>query len=150
MNSTDHNINSDLKDCALRLLARREHSQLELKQKLLQRGFAAHVIDEVIANLAEIGLQSDERFAENYVHFRAERGFGPRRLKEELRTRGVDAEIIARVIDVKADYWNEIAKKVFTKKFKLKPKDFSDRAKALAFLEYRGFSSANTKQILDE
>ncbi len=46
------------------LLARREHSRLELYQKLKQKKFEPNIINTELDKLSDEGLQSDERFAE--------------------------------------------------------------------------------------
>ena len=75
---------STAKEQAIRLLARRDHSRYELRRKLAARGNPADVIDAAIAPLAESGLQSDERFTENFVRSALNRGHrrtqNPRRL----------------------------------------------------------------------
>ena len=65
---------------ALDLLARREHSRLEMLRKLKLRGASADQCEAVIEQLQEDGLLSDERFCEAYVHARVQRGYGPQRL----------------------------------------------------------------------
>lgn len=74
-----------LNERAMNLLARREHSVTELKNKLLKANFDIDDIYEVIARLTETGLQSDERFAENYLRYRSQRGFGFQRIRLELK-----------------------------------------------------------------
>jgi regulatory protein len=78
------------KDSALNLLARREHSRMELTQKLKLRNFSENEISQTIEQLTQQDLQSDKRFAECYMRSRAEKGFGPVRIKFELREKGVD------------------------------------------------------------
>ena len=66
-------------DCiatALRLLAIREHSRLELKNKLRKRDYTEEEIQSVLCELQEKNLQSNERFAEAYIHSRQQKGFG--------------------------------------------------------------------------
>ena len=58
----------------LRLLARREHSQKELLDKLAQRGFLREEVEPVIATLAEQNWQNDARYAECYVRQRIASG----------------------------------------------------------------------------
>jgi regulatory protein len=60
---------------ALRLLARREHSELELRHKLIGRSFTDTIVDAVVIQLLDQGLLSDQRFAEVYARGRFERGY---------------------------------------------------------------------------
>ena len=129
-----------LRHVALNLLARREHSQKELLQKLLLREFNCDEIKKTIADLVLEGLQSDERFAESYITARINRGFGSRRIKMELQERGISTEIIERCLNHESSYWNELAEKVRRKKFGAAvPKDFTARAKQANYLSYKGF-----------
>jgi len=63
----------------MRLLARREHAELELRRKLRQREFPDEEIDAALADLKQRGWQSDERFAEMLIGSKALAFF--RRLK---------------------------------------------------------------------
>ena len=73
---------------AMNLLARREHSRAELKEKLLKREFEPDEVEATVASLADRNLISDERFAESFATGRIRRGQGPVRIRQELRQRG--------------------------------------------------------------
>lgn len=124
---------------ALDLLARREHSRLEMMRKLKLRGATPEQCETVIDQLQEDGLLSDERFCEAYVHARVQRGYGPQRLGEELRERGVSDTLISAVLGL--DWgWSERANSAFSKRFPEGPgRDAKERAKQLRFMQYRGF-----------
>jgi regulatory protein len=132
---------SAIKKSALALLARREHGRDELKQKLLHKGFALREVEEVLNNLKQDNWQSDSRFTEMYVRSRAARGYGPIRIKMELRERGVNDTVISECIDEKSEVWFDLAKKVCLKKFGSSLSiDIKNRAKQQQFLQYRGFN----------
>lgn len=124
---------------AMDLLARREHSQIELKRKLRQREFEPDLIEQALSQLAEEGLQSDARFAEAYAMMRANRGYGARRIELELQERGISDSL--RDIALEAiDDWAERAQQARIKKFgPAVPTDAASKAKQLRFLQYRGF-----------
>ncbi len=133
------------------LLARREHSRLELFQKLLLRKFPTPLINEALDLLAKEGWQDDIRFAEVYSHMRAQRGYGPLRIHAELRERGVAEAVIAQVMDEKNQLWQERLQEVYQKKFRGKlPQNFAMRAKQMRFLQYRGFSSEQIMSIMTD
>ena len=71
------------------LLARREHSARELSHKLKSRDYDEVSIQAVIESLIDEGLQSDDRFAEQFTRSRVEKGYGPIRIRQELRERGI-------------------------------------------------------------
>lgn len=126
---------------AVNLLARREHSQVELRKKLCKAKFEIDEIDVVIQKLAQIDLQSDLRFAENYLHYRSQRGFGSQKIKFELNERGVDKQTINAVFEEEDIDWFFLAVMARNKRFGQKaPNDLKDRAKQQRFLQYRGFT----------
>jgi regulatory protein len=133
---------------ALNLQARREHSKAELLHKLTARGLAKEEAQQAIAKLVANNLQSDERFAENYINARKNHGFGPLRIEAELLQRGVAAEIIAKQFAAANINWCEIAREVFRKKFGPKmATDFLTQMKQKHFLQYKGFDVDTIKQL---
>lgn len=134
----------------LDLLARREHSQHELQQKLQARGFAETAIGAVMNGLAAAGLQSDNRFAESYLHARAQKGYGPIRISNELNQRGVTIEVIATAMDRANCDWQALAEQVRQKKFGAAiPKDPVASTKQIRFLQYRGFTSDQIRAAVE-
>ena len=141
----------EVKQAAVNLLARREHSRAELIKKLLLKGFSETDIGSVIEQLNQAGLQSDERFAEAYVRYRAGSGYGPIRIALELRERGVSELLIEQFVDHNDPDWVDRAKSVHIKKFKGgMPQDFNERAKHMRFLQYRGFSHEQITHVMSE
>jgi len=134
---------------AMDLLARREHSRVELLHKLARRFGDSGTSDEfeaAVAALASEGLQSDERFAMSFTRERLHRGHGPRRIRAELQQRGVeDALIDAALVEVPTEEgtsWAAQARIVLAKRFGKSPvQDFPERARRLRFLDQRGFST---------
>ena len=134
---------------AMNLLARREHSTQELRDKLLTRGFADDEIVPALQTLSREGLLSDERFTESFIHSRMERGSGPVKIRAELRQRGVTDEVIANWLDERDRVWLERAEAVRCKKFgSALPVDYKEKARQARFLQYRGFSAEQTRQVL--
>jgi regulatory protein len=94
---------------ALRYLGRREHSVAELEGKLRQRGVESDTLEEVMAFLLDHDLVSDERYAEAWVRMRVQKGFGPARIRAELRRKGVSDALVAQSIEPYADAWYDQA-----------------------------------------
>jgi len=125
---------------ATALLARREHSAHELKQKLAKLGLGAEVLSDAIEALRDEGLQSDRRFAGSFVRERMLRGQGPQRIQQELRQRGVSPELIEAALDEEGGCWRQRAQEVLRKKYgATPPADAKARMKRQQFLVYRGF-----------
>lgn len=132
---------TEVRRSALNLLARREHSTLELRHKLSQRGFAADLIAAVLEELVAENLLSDARYAEIYAHSRTDKGYGPRRIQQELRERGVAEEIIAVILAELDDFWMVKLSELHRKRFSgTRPRDIADQAKQTRFLLQRGFT----------
>lgn len=124
---------------ATRLLARREHSRWDLRRKLARRGYDADILDEVLADLARTGLQSDARFAEGYVRSAIGRGQGPLKIRAKLRAWGIDAEGVDKALDTDTD-WLRLARAALAKRFGTQPpSDLAARARQARFLAGRGY-----------
>jgi regulatory protein len=102
----------------------------------------------VVEQLRDEGLQSDDRFTEAYVHSRVQRGFGPVRIRQELRERSISDELIALHLKINDSLWNEEVRQVREKKYgKVLPSTYQDKMKQSQFLQYRGFTSEQIKRI---
>ena len=125
---------------ALDIVSRREHSEKEIKNKLLEKFDAPEIIEQVVLKLVENNLINDVRFAEMYVLVRKRKGFGPKKIQFELMARGIDDSISSLVITEEGS-WKEAALKAFNKKFKNgASQEFKERNKQKTFLQNRGFS----------
>jgi len=82
-------------DCALRVLALRDHSEAELRRKLKAKGYDEQETTGSVARLQELGYLDDARFARSFAasSIRNGRGYGAR-LKQELARRGVAGAIV--------------------------------------------------------
>jgi regulatory protein len=84
----------------LRLLTARARSRAELIGKMAKHGYPDEVAEAVLSRLVSVGLVDDEDFAAQWVRSRhTYSGKGKRALAAELRTKGVDAEVIAAALD---------------------------------------------------
>ena len=132
---------TDIRRAAMDLLARREHSFQELADKLLRRFGPTSLIIGELERLREEGLQSDVRFAEAYVHSRAQRLYGPSRIRMELRERRISEEAIENALDESGIDWQLLLNDLICRKFGRKPPaDITERAKRQRFIAYRGFN----------
>ena len=129
------------KQVAVRLLARREHSAEELRQKLIKREFGLDEIATALLELKQGDWQSDERYAEAYIRVRRLKGFGPVRIASELRERGVDELIADRYLLAEDGIWRQTLEQEYQKKYHGRAfEDYQEKAKRMRFLQYRGFS----------
>lgn len=134
---------------ALAMQARREHSRQEIRQKLLELGGETLQVEQLLDELVRRRLQSDDRFAEIYVRSRAERGYGPRVIEAELRSRGLAAELVQEAMAGSGYDWAEQAVLQRQKRFgRSQPAEMKEKARQVRFLQYRGFSGSQVSQAL--
>lgn len=98
--STSESIREELaRALCLRLLTARARTRAELAGQLAKRGYPDDVATRVLDRLADVGLVDDAGFAEQWVHSRRVNvGKGKRALAAELRTKGVDDDVITEVL----------------------------------------------------
>lgn len=78
---------------AFLLLKYRPRSKQELAERLRRRKFPGELIGQVVGSLEEKGFLDDAAFAKAWIASRAGR-FGPRRIRQELRRKGIDTGLI--------------------------------------------------------
>nr|VFJ98007.1 MAG: regulatory protein [Candidatus Kentron sp. LFY] len=135
---------------ALSLLARREHSKMELSRKLVARGIEEGLVALTISRLCRKNLLSDVRFTENFVRQRIANGYGPIRIRHELRQHGIDEKTIMQNLPYGENEWIDRVAEVRRKRFGVsKPKDHRDRVRQIRFLMRRGFPGEHIRKVLD-
>ncbi len=148
------NVGTDRLDArkrALRLLARREHSRLELSRKLDAKGVNSNKIEGLLDHLERQGLLSDERFTESYVHSRKQRGYGPYRIAAELKDKGIAESLIEKYLNPDASDWGDLASYHYRKRYGGKAiMSRQERARRARFLLARGFSNEMIFKLLDD
>lgn len=136
---------------SLDLLARREHSIWELRQKLRQRFPGFREVEPVLLRLEEQKFLCDERFSLNFVRSRmANRSWGAYRLRAELQQRGIAGQWIEQALasEVDESVLREKAE-AFVRKFGF-PTDPAAKRKLAQKLYQRGFSQELINQVLSQ
>jgi regulatory protein len=133
---------------ALTLLAGREHSEQELQQKLTARGYPGADVARILEALQQEGLQSNQRYTAAYIHNRIDRGYGPARIVRELQQKGITEEMITTAMEDSDVDWQRQIAAVRRKKFgDSVPTDFQARVRQARFLQYRGFTGDQIRQL---
>ena len=131
------------------MLARREHSSLELATKLSNKGFSDDNIQAALASLQSHGLQSEERFAEQFVRSRVLKNNGPMRILQELQQRGIDEELANQYLYNEELDWLEVANELYLKKYgSSEIDDFQEKAKRMRYMQSKGFPSDIIRQVI--
>ena len=132
-----------LRHKVIELLARREYSYGELEQKLIPVAENEIVIYTVLDWVVEMGLQSDTRFTEMFIRSKALSGYGPVRIRMELKQKYIPADLVERGFDEIQDQinWSEEVDRLIEKKAKnLDLSDTKNKNKVMGFLQRRGFN----------
>ncbi|MFT5594722.1 MAG: regulatory protein [Oceanicoccus sp.] len=131
-----------LRHKVIELLARREFSYGELEQKLLPLAQNETLLYTVLDWMVEMGLQSDTRFTEMFIRSKAISGYGPVRIRMELKQKFISADLIDLGFDEIEDEinWSEEVDRLIDKKAKnLDLSDMKSKNKVMSFLQRRGF-----------
>lgn len=138
-----------VKEKALRLLEFRSHSEFELKQKLRINGATDEHIEDTLEFCRRYGFVNDQMYAERKAHDLINlKKYGIRRVRNELKAKGIDDTIIENVIcaldpDIEADALIGLVEK------KLHG-DFSDKNadKCIRYFIYRGYDIYDIKDAM--
>lgn len=141
------------KNSAYRYLTIRPRSNKELADKLHDKKFSDPVIAAVLEHVTRLGYLDDGKFAAQWAASRIRsRGFGKRRLEQELRIKGISRDIIKETLTTlfEESAESDIARKEAEKKLRTLTRfEPQVRRRRLAgFLERKGFSSEIIRTIL--
>lgn len=78
---------------AFSMLEKRDYSVKELTDRLIEKGEPPEAVHALTARLAELGVLDDARYAGLVVRHYAAKGYGTRRIRDELYRRGVPKEL---------------------------------------------------------
>lgn len=136
-----------LKGRALKLLAQREHSRLELQRKLAPYVEEGDDLQAILDELEKRGFISVQRVVDSVIHSKSSR-FGTARLVQELRSKGLDDEVVRNASEQLRDTELERARELWRKRFGTPPADIKEKAKQLRFMASRGFSADVASRVL--
>lgn len=116
----------------------------EMKEKA---GYSSALSSRVLEKLQQKGYVNDEKFARWWVESRnQQKGTSLRKLTVELRSKGVDNEVIVEVLaESERTDETELAKIIAKKRSK-----YPDEQKLIAYLARQGFSYDDIKQALSD
>jgi regulatory protein len=139
---------------ALRILTARDYTVAKLREKLLGRGFDETDVDAALGRMLREGWVDDRRFAERFAESALASGryYGPR-LRQEMRRRGVQPELVSEVLGrvlMERDEAEEV-RAIVERRFS----DFSfstasdrEKCRTIAFFQRRGFSFSSIMRAL--
>jgi len=129
-----------INEVAIAALSRREHSLLEMRRKLKQKSFTEDEIEACLVKLIDNNLLSEERFTESYINMRKRRGYGPGRIAQELRERGINEDQFDELLDRNNPDWQTVMCQQYYKKYGSQvADDYAEKVKRAKHLQLRGF-----------
>lgn len=150
--SDDHYRNA--LNSALRILVRRDHSSVELAQKLMRRGHAEDVVQRVIIECLRLNYLDDRRTLRQVLDGLKRKGFGTHRIRHELLKRGLagDGSEFSTAECLPPDEERSMARRVALKKWKSlqqEPEPGRRRLRLMRFLRSRGFPDAVIYDVME-
>ena len=135
---------------ATRQLAYRARSTAELRKTLADRGFGDEVIAEVVERFLELGYLNDAEFARRWIASRDQVApRGTRLLRQELRQKGIDADLAdQRLAEADLDDLETARRLAERRMDRLRdlPPDKA-RQRLAGYLERRGFSHETVRKV---
>lgn len=147
-----------LLDRAIRILAMRDHSEKELRRKLVAPLLTKNgpepidappeEVDRVVAWCQESNYLDDARFTRQFIASRSRKGYGPARIRQELNQKGIGrTDIDQAMYDCDID-WLALARDQAQRKYgEPLPTVFAEKVKVQRFLLNRGYLMEDIQQI---
>lgn len=138
-----------LKGRALKLLAQREHSRLELLRKLSPHVEDGDDLPAILDELEKRGFISVERVVESVIRSKAGR-FGTARVLHDLRSKGLDDETVRQASEQLRGSEHARAWAVWQQRFGSPAQTPQERMKQMRFLASRGFGGDVVRKVVDK
>ncbi len=135
---------------AVRLLARHDRSEFEIRGRLAALDVSPTIIDATIRRLRERRYVDDQRVAATAAELAYGRGHGSEYVRAQLTTKGVAEVLIEECIAATFHDEATMARAVLARRYPKEPEQPAERAKAARFLQQRGFPESVVLAILGE
>ena len=142
-------ITLTLRQRALRALARRDHSRIELARKLNRIREETDNVDALLDEFEANGWLSDERFAGSAARQRQGR-YSQRHIVEDLKSKGISIETAKTAVAALEQDDEAIAFALWRQRFGEPPADQKEKARQVRFLQSRGFSLSIAFRVLKQ
>ena len=140
-------------DRAVAMLARRPCSTGEIRRKLRSGRYMSDVIDLVLFKLEKEKLLNDEEFCDQWARYRLDAGYGPRRILQELKMKGIPESMAEEALmradgEGSAEHAAVLALKTWNR-MKDSEDRFKTRQKVIAALVRKGYDWDTAKSASD-
>lgn len=135
-------------DTAVHYITFRDRTLKEVHNKLVEKGYSDHDIEEAIAKLKYYGYVDDEHYALSYIRSNAEKK-GVKRIKVELSQKGISSDVISQTLEESEIDEVNVIEELLERRYSTT--DISDekaRRRIYSFFARRGFSYENISRAL--
>ena len=147
-----------LLDRAIRILAMRDHSEQELRRKLVAPVMSKNgpealdatpdELEQVVAWCIENRYLDDNRFVGQFIASRSRKGYGPARIRQELSQKGIARQVVDQAMRKCDIDWVSLARAQAQRKYgEPLPSAFAEKVKIQRFLLYRGYLMEDIQEI---
>ena len=147
-----------LLDRAIRILAMRDHSEQELRRKLVAPVMSKNgpealdvtpdELEQVVAWCIENRYLDDNRFVGQFIASRSRKGYGPARIRQELSQKGIARQVVDQAMRKCDIDWVSLAREQAQRKYgEPLPSAFAEKVKIQRFLLYRGYLMEDIQEI---
>ncbi|EKQ1213471.1 recombination regulator RecX [Klebsiella pneumoniae] len=147
-----------LLDRAIRILAMRDHSEQELRRKLVAPVMSKNgpealdvtpdELEQVVAWCIENRYLDDNRFVGQFIASRSRKGYGPARIRQELSQKGIARQVVDQAMRECDIDWVSLAREQAQRKYgEPLPSAFTEKVKVQRFLLYRGYLMEDIQEI---
>ncbi len=137
----------------LKMLTYRSRSIKEAIDYLKNKGFTDDTCEAIISEMINYGYLNDEKFADNFISYRKNQGYGILKVRHELIIKGIDRDLIEEKLDASFSRDDDLdrIKALLEKRISLK-QEINDRwvKRQAAFLKRRGFQDSLILTILND
>jgi regulatory protein len=139
------------RDTALRYLSTKPRSRCEVARRLEEDGYPQAVVNHVLLLMVKYRYINDAQYARDFMESRTKQGYGPYRVKQELKQKGINEEYIDRAALFTAGDDKKYIREWFVKKRIEEPAalDPRERKRCVNALMRRGFNYGVIKQVMD-
>jgi regulatory protein len=144
----------DARNTVFRLLKIRLRSEQEIRLKLKLKHYEQNVIDETVKYFKQIRLIDDQQFTQGWISSRLTKPFGLKRIRYELKLKGIPEELLKEKISEVRDQYDEfevvfrLAKSRFAKYKGLEERIAKQRI--MGYLSRRGFDLSTIRQVVQK
>ena len=147
-----------LLDRAIRILAMRDHSEQELRRKLVAPVMSKNgpealdatpdELEQVVAWCIENRYLDDNRFVGQFIASRSRKGYGPARIRQELSQKGIARQVVDQAMRECDIDWVSLAREQAQRKYgEPLPSAFTEKVKVQRFLLDRGYLMEDIQEI---